>query len=580
MISARKILIDVCLILLPLISLAAPFQQVNASLPCSASASAAWKVCGPIEAYPGFDLQPAVLSALDGSLSLAWMANHNPSGGITSNFNILYATRLSNGTWLPPSFITIQGGTNQMPSLAQTSNGTIYLFWSYQATGSTHSQIYYRTLKAGTWSAYTQVTSTTSMNDTYPSAAVGRDGTLWLVWTRDNDTVSGTTPVMRQLVYKTLKYGVWSQETSITSATDVNWNWQPSVMVGKDGVERLAFAKGQSATGHYQINYMSYNGNGWSPPNPVVSLCNGTFCSGDVNPSIMQDRNGTLWLFWSRNVVVSSTQSTFVIYGKYSVDGGAHWNSVETALTAVSCGTTSCVDSQYPAAVQSNNSGIDQNIWTFYSTDPSVTGFDIWGLKTTNPISPIHDVAVSLISLSSYSGFWYAGGFPAIGQSANLTVNVTVKNLGDFPENVMVTLTITNSTSYGLGPTSVQLSAGASAVVSFKWKTVFDATKPGWYGISAAAANVPGETLGNTPDNSMTVTHFVHVLPPGDVDQDGSTTANDVSQIKYAYGAQPCSVHPENPICYLYSPYFDISGSGTVDAVAISVAIAHYGIFT
>src|SRR5207237_2467202 len=115
-----------------------------------------------IEAYPGFDLQPAVLSALDGSLSLAWMANHNPSGGITSNFNILYATRLSNGTWLPPSFITIQGGTNQMPSLAQTSNGTIYLFWSYQATGSTHSQIYYRTLKAGTWSAYTQVTSTTS----------------------------------------------------------------------------------------------------------------------------------------------------------------------------------------------------------------------------------------------------------------------------------------------------------------------------------------------------------------------------------------------------------------------------------
>ena len=109
---------------------------------------------------------------------------------------------------------------------------------------------------------------------------------------------------------------------------------------------------------------------------------------------------------------------------------------------------------------------------------------------------------------------------------------------------------------------------------------MFDTTKPGWYRISAVAANVPGETLGNTPDNSMTMTHFVHVVPPGDVDQDGSTTANDVSQIKYAYGAQPCSVHPENPICYLYSPYFDISGSGTVDAVAISVAIAHYGIFT
>ncbi len=263
MISVRRILIDSCLILLSLASLGATFHQVNASITCSASASAAWKVCGPIETYPGFDLQPAVLSALDGSLSLAWMANHDPSGGLTSNFNILYATRLSNGTWLPPSFITTQGGTNQMPTLAQTSNGTIYLFWSYQSVSSTHSQIYYRSLKAGAWSAYTQVTSTTSMNDTYPSAAVGRDGTLWLVWTRDNDTASGTTPVMRQLVYKTLKYGVWSQETSITSPSDVNWNWQPSVMVGKDGVERLAFAKGQSSTGHYQINYMTYNGNGW-----------------------------------------------------------------------------------------------------------------------------------------------------------------------------------------------------------------------------------------------------------------------------------------------------------------------------
>lgn len=566
--------------MLSVLSLATPFQQVNASVNCSSSASVAWKVCGPIEAYPGFDLQPAILSALGGNLSLAWMANHDPSGGLTSNFNILYATRLSNGTWLPPSFVTTQGGTNQMPSLAQTSDGTIYVFWSYQASSSTHSQIFYRTLKAGAWSAYAQVTTTASMNDTYPTTAVGRDGTLWLVWTRDNDTASGTAHVMRQLVYKTLKYGVWSQETSITSASDVNWNWQPSVIVGKDNVGRLVFAKGQSSTGHYQINYMTYNGNGWSPPTPVVSLCNGSSCSADVNPSIMQDRNGTLWLFWSRDVIVSPTQSTFVIYGKNSVDNGAHWNSAETALTTVSCGTSSCVDSQYPAAVQSSNVGLDQNIWVFYSADPSVTGFDIWSLKTTNPISPIHDVAVSLIGLSSYPGYWYPGGFAAVSQSANLTVSVTVKNLGDLTENLVVTLAITNATTYSLGPVSVQLSAGGLAVVSFNWKTVFDGTKPGWYRVSAASANVPGETQGNTPDNNMTMTHFVHVLPPGDVDQDGSTTAIDVSQVKFAYGAQPCSVHPENPICYLYNPYFDISGSGTVDAVAISVAIAHYGIFT
>jgi hypothetical protein len=579
MILLRKLILDACLIFLSSVGFLIAFQPVSASLNCSPSASAAWLICGPVESYPGFDLQPATLSASDGTLWLAWTANHNAGGVLTSNFNVLYATRLTNGTWLAPSSLTTRGGQNQMPALAQTS-GTVYIFWTYKNTTSTHphSQIYYRTFNGNTWSPYTQVTTTTSMNDTGPSAAVGPDGTLWLAWTRDNDTASGSTSVMRQLWYKTLKNSVWSPDANITSPSDVNWNWQPSLMVGKDGVPRMAFARGQSSTGHYQINYMTYGSGKWSLANPIVSLCTGSSCTGDLNPSIMQDRNGTLWLFWSRNLVVSSTLSNYVIYGKYSVDNGANWSSIETAITPVSCGLTSCVDSQYPAAVQSNIS-TDQNIWVFDSMDPpSTNSFDIWGLKTLNPIYPIHDVSVSAINQPN--AFQYPGGFSTIGQSANVTVSVTVRDLGDFPESVTVTLTVTNTTQYRLSPSTVQLIAGGTAVLRLNWTTVFDGTKPGWYDVSAVAGIVPGETLGNSAHNIMNAKHSIHILPPGDVDQDGSTTANDVSQVKYAYGAQPCSFHPENPICYLYNPYFDISGSGTVDAVAVSVAIAHYGIFT
>ena len=104
--------------------------------------------------------------------------------------------------------------------------------------------------------------------------------------------------------------------------------------------------------------------------------------------------------------------------------------------------------------------------------------------------------------------------------------------------------------------------------------------KPGLYSLNAVASNSPGETVGNVADNTLTVRRSVHVLPPGDVDQDGSTTAVDVSQVKYAYGSQPCSLYPTNPVCSRFNPYFDINNDQFVGAIDISVTIAHYGIFT
>ena len=126
---------------------------------------------------------------------MAWV-----NTGLTGSTSIYYNTRLANGTWLTTSSITNLGGKNIFPSIVQFSDGTIYMFWSYKATTSTHYQIYYRYLTGSVWSSYTPVPlqNPTSLNDTRPSAALGRDGTLWLVWTRDNSTASGSTPVFRQ----------------------------------------------------------------------------------------------------------------------------------------------------------------------------------------------------------------------------------------------------------------------------------------------------------------------------------------------------------------------------------------------
>ena len=537
-----------------------PGFQVAATPTCSASPSPLWQICGPIEAFTGLDIQPSILQVQDGTLSLAWTANHDANNKGTPNFNILYATRLSNGTWQPASLLTNLGGKNQNPALAQTADGTIYLFWSYNPTSMTHSSIYYRTFRAGAWSVYNRLTfPTNGYNDTGPSATIAKDGTLWLVWTRDNSTSVGAAPVFRQLWYKTLSGGVWSAETNLTSTSDANWNWQPSVAVGKDNVVRLAYSRGQPSLSNFQISYVNRTNTGWSTPTTIVSST-----TSNVNPSLMQDRNGTIWVFWSRTIPVG-TLNDYVIYSKSSIDNGNHWGS-ETALTAISCGTTTCVDSEQPAAVQAT---IDLKIHVFYATDPSVTGFDIWSLESA-PVSPIHDVAVTAYSPSS--ALQYQGGLASIGQSSNVTVSVTVTNPGDFTENVQLTLTATNTTNYVIGVKTTIIGAGGGAVFLFNWNTT--GVTPARYGLSAILAPVPGESLGNQADDSLKTSNQIHILPLGDVDQDGSVTIIDVTTFFYDYNAvrgMPGS---------RYNPYCDLINTGIINIVDIGIVLRTYNTFT
>jgi hypothetical protein len=559
----RRIVIGSCLIILSLISLLPAFETHGLLPTCSASQSSFWQICGPIQAYAGLDLQPAALQAMNGSLWLAWMGNHDQNNRITTNYNILYASRMTNGTWLQTSLLTNLGGRNQNPALAQISNGTIFFFWSYYATSSTHAQIYYRTLKGNTLSSYTKLplTTPTGLNDTEPSAAVGKDGTLWLAWSRDNKTSSGTSAVMRQLWYETFYGGIWSPEASLTSASDVNWNSQPSMMVGNDGLVRLAFAKGVP-TGNFQINLMTNAGLGWTSRPPIVNST-----SSDVNPSLAQDRNGTIWLFWSRYVIVSSSLSAYVVYSKYSVDNGAHW-SAERNLIAPSCGSQSCTDNEYPAAVQS---GPDLKIWVFYASDPTTTntGFDIWSLQSL-PLNSVHNVALS--SLSSSSNLQYQGGLASIGQSANVSISVIVTDPGDFNETVTLTLTATNTTNYPIGIQSARILKGGAYVFVFNWNTT--SIKPARYGLSAVLAPVPGQGIGNQANNTLKLNNQIHILPLGDVDQDGSVTITDVTVFFYDYNAvkgMPGS---------RYNPYCDIVNTGIINIVDIGVVLATYNTFT
>lgn len=582
----KKILATGLLLTLILIGLMMPLRVSGSAPACSASQSSAWQICGPIESSSSLNAEPSVIQANDQTLRIAWL------GVQGSSLDIFYAARLLNGTWNAGSIVASQAGKNQDPALAQLSNGTLYLFFAYKATTSKHFQLYYITQNGGIFSKkYSPVPLINSTafsgcalygcNDTLPAATVGRDGTLSLVWTRDNATQSGSTPIMRQLWYKTLKAGVWSTEQPFTSAGDIYWNYQPSVMVGKDGIVRVAFSRGQSSTGIFQIYYMTNNGAGWASPAQLTSQT----LAQDGNPSIMQDRNGTIWVFWARNLNETSAFAQ-VIYDRSSVDDGATW-APESALTPVSCSTSGCVQSESPTGVQST---YDKYIWVFYASNP-VANLNIYALQTATCVSgsctprqiaPVHDITISYFSANASE--IYTGGFhnsyAGIDQSAVVQVFATLQNPGDYVENVNVSLTATNKTSFSLGTQILQVQPQSSGIVGFNFNT--SRVKPARYGLSGNAS-ILVETLGNRPDGLLSATNQVHVLPLGDVDQDGSVTITDVAVVFYNYGCRSpnnpplnCSSRPNDG----YNPWADINGDGVIDIVDVGVISSDYGIYT
>lgn len=342
--------------------------------------------------------------------------------------------------------------------------------------------------------------------------------------------------------------------------TDSNQNYGSSVVASKDGIVRVTWSKG-AAGSNYQLFSKTYNGAAWSSETQIV-----TSSSTDERPSMMQDRNGTLWLFWGRLVVVSLLVQYYEVVGKYSYNVGSNW-SPEIIFTS----TSTTVDSFMPSAVQSN-SGV-KPVWVFYASNQNVPDYDIFAVMSTG-VYPIHDVVVSAVAASSNLGTnWaYPGGLGSVGQNALITITVSVTNVGDYVENVNATLRADNTTVMTIGTLKNLVGPGNTITFYYYWNDA--KVKPARYGLSVSIASLPGETMGNIGDNNYALTNQVHILPFGDLDQDGSVTITDVSVIFFDYGyAATCN-------CTRWDPYADINNDAVIDIIDVGVVLANYNIFT
>jgi len=402
-----------------------------------------------------------------------------------------------------------------------------------------HFNLYFKTYTGGLWSKISQLSSGVD-DDRVTKATVAQDSTLWVVWERDTAAAS------RQVFYKTLKGNTWSGDNQLT--TDATWNTLPSVMGLKGGSVWISWAKWFSTGNSYSLSYQIFNGTSWSSQIPLTTVNLSTF--GDTHPDLLQDRNGTIWAFWSREMKLTTIAFQDKLFYKFSGDGGQTWSS-DTQLT-FGGDANNTIDDREARAIQ----GMDKSVWIFYSSDATGIGslFDIYYIKT-NQVYPVHDIAVTRIAVSPAKMYpWNVA-----------TINVTVADLGDFIENVQLNLQAVNKTSFNIGSASTFLASGQKATFSFTWNATLAPSSR--YTIVATLAQVKGETIGAALDNTLRY-KSLPILLKGDLNKDFTINIIDAAIMAVDYNSRPGDPN--------WNPDADLNRDGIINIIDFAILGANY----
>ncbi len=434
------------------------------------------------------DDTPSTLMASNGTMWISWQ---------NYPFRGYYETYSSKYGW--SSTQPLPTGSNYVinPAFGQLANSSIILVWSTNTTG--HWGLYYKLYNGQLWGSTTTLTSSPLWNDFNPRVTLGSNSTLWVFWERHPATNNSTL-----IYYKTLTGNKWSSDTRLSPIPPPNGlqDHSPDAVATNDGRIWVAWSRFVSSNTS-DIYYRYYDGKVWQSE---IRLTNAN--SLDMNPAIAQDRNGTLWIVWSRPLFLGIDPSTSTavyqqkLFYKTSFDG-INW-SPDTQLTFYGNLNTPLDDSE-PSVVM----GFDKSLYIFYSSDyPQESNFNIFYLKSSS-ISPVHNAAIVQV-LAPQVGY----------QNSVVTVLVTVRNLGDFSETIYFNITATNSTTYTVAsmvPESLPL--GSTMTYTFGWNTANVPLGKYSFNVAFSLANQPLLLRGGDKAQwSYTTLIVLEPLPPCRID--------------------------------------------------------------
>jgi len=471
-----------------------------------------------LTSHKAWDVGQSIFQMQDDRIWVVWQSNRN------GTFDIFYAT-YDWSSWSDPiQFTTMNSSHDVDPSVMQTNNGTIWIVW--QSNRNSNYDIFYKTSSnnGATWSNTTQLTEN-PYDDWAPSIIQATDGTIWVFWQYFNVTDW-------ELLYKTYN-GSWSNTTQLT--TNDYHDRYPSLAKMRDGTIWVVWQYYTGTGNDNELLYKTYNGS-WSN---TTQLTEDT--KNDAEPSIMQARDGTIWVFWSRELHRGGIDPwQYDLFYKTSIDYGATW-SEDIQFT-----TDADWEEDRPSAAQIN----DKTIWLTWQYDKD-DNFDIYYEISSEVI--LHDVAIT--SITPNSTMVYRG--------ETVSISVTAENQGD--ENEIFTVDCYANTTL-IGSENVTLSSGNSTTTIFSWST---SNFGGIYTITANASTVPGELLPSL-DNNIYINGTVQIRILGDLDLDDDVDFDDFIIFAASYGT---SVGEPS-----YNPEADLDNDDDVDFDDFIIFAGNYGI--
>lgn len=259
----------------------------------------------------GANVGVSACQALDGTVWLFWASDR------AGNFDIYYKTSLNLGSsWSNDTQLTTYSGQDLKPSVRQLSNGTIFVVWSSDRTGG--YDIYLKTSSDGgvSWSDPICLTNS-SVLDKSPSIAQMSDGTVWLFWSSDGIG-------HYDIYYKHYNGFYWSSPESLTSDTKVDSN--PFVFQTFDGKIWVFWSSrepSEAGTDDVYYKYSSDNGVTWSGK---IQFTTDTY--DDIWPSAVQTDDLRIWVVWTSDRADQPDWGNWDIYYNTSLVGDVNEDGV------------------------------------------------------------------------------------------------------------------------------------------------------------------------------------------------------------------------------------------------------------
>jgi hypothetical protein len=223
-------------------------------------------------------------------------------------------------SWSNDTQLTFDSRPDLKPVIRQLSDGSFWVVWASDRSGDYDVYLKVSSDNGGSWSDDVQLTNDSYL-DRMPTLVQTSNGTVWVVWASDR---TGN----YDLYYKTSSDlgASWSDDTQLTSGPKVESN--PCVLQTLNGKVWVFWSKREPAdvetsTDDIYYMYSSDQGTSWTDAFRFT-----TDSYDDIWPSVVQAKSLKLWVVWTSDRADQPDWGNYDIYYKTSLVGDINEDGV------------------------------------------------------------------------------------------------------------------------------------------------------------------------------------------------------------------------------------------------------------